>query len=105
MSEHTPAVIDDGQPHYQDINAPVVFLLTVVTAILTYASIALVQGYYFQWKNAQVEKGYAETVSISSAFLESERAVLIEGSEERKITPIGRSMAKVVQEWGTKPTE
>lgn len=105
MSDHTPAVIDDAQPHYQDINAPVVILLTVVTAILTYSSIAFVQGYYFQWDKARVERQSAESVSSSTGYLMQERSLLSEGSAERKIKPIGESMSKIVAEWGAKPTE
>jgi len=105
MSEHTPAVIDDARPHYQDINAPVVILLTVVTAILTYSSIAFVQGYYFQWDKARVERQSADSVSTSTAYLMEERQVLSEGSVERKIKPIGESMSKMVGEWGSKAAD
>jgi hypothetical protein len=105
MSEHTPAVIDDARPHYQDINAPVVILLTVVTAILTYSSIAFVQGYYFQWDKARVERQSADSVSTSTAYLMEERQMLSEGSVERKIQPIGESMSKMVGEWGSKAAD
>jgi hypothetical protein len=105
MSQHAPAVINDAQPHYQDINTPVVILLTAVSGILTYAMIALAQGYYFQWKNEAVAKQNAQSVSKSSAYLATERAVVIEGSEERKIKPIGVSMEKIIQELGAKNTK
>lgn len=100
MSQHAPAVVNDAQPHYQDINAPVVILLTAVSAILTYAMIALSQGYYFQWKNEAVARQNAQSVSKSSVFLAGERSVLAEGSDERKIKPIGASMQKIVRELG-----
>ncbi len=105
MSEHIPAVIDDAKPHYADINAPVVILLTVVTAILTYSSIAFVQGYYFQWDKSRVERQSADSVSTSTAYLMEERQMLSDGSEERKIKPIGQSMSKIVAEWSAKPAE
>jgi hypothetical protein len=100
MSQHAPAVINDAQPHYQDINAPVVILLTAVSAIVTYAMIALAQGYYFQWKNEAIAKQNAQSVSKSSVYLAEERSVLATGSAERKIKPIGVSMQKIVQELG-----
>lgn len=101
MSHHAPAVINDAQPHYQDINAPVVVLLTAVSAIVTYAMIALSQGYYFQWKNDAISRQNAQTVSKSSVYLAGERTILVEGSEERKIKPIGGSMQKIVLELGS----
>lgn len=100
MSQHAPAVVNDAQPHYQDINTPVVILLTAVSAIVTYAMIAAAQGYYFQWKNDAVSKQNAQSVSKSSVYLAEEKAVLAEGSAERKIKPIGDSMKKLVQELG-----
>jgi amino acid transporter len=105
MSEHAAPVVDDAQPHYQDINAPVVILLTVVTAIVTYALIALVQGYYFQWKNAQLERVNASSVTAASDYLAAERDLLTTGSKERNITPIADSMAKVVEQWAPKSKE
>jgi hypothetical protein len=105
MSEHPAPVVDDAQPHYQDINAPVVILLTVVTAIVTYSLIALVQGYYFQWKNAELERVNASTVTTASAYLTGERELLVRGSDERKIKPIAGSMAKVVAELSGKSNE
>ncbi|MBL8890031.1 MAG: hypothetical protein JNL67_08635 [Planctomycetaceae bacterium] len=100
MSHHAPAVVNDAQPHYQDINTPVVILLTAVSAIVTYAMIAAAQGYYFQWKNEAISKQNAQSVSKSSTYLAEEKAVLAEGSTERKIKPIGDSMKKLVQELG-----
>jgi hypothetical protein len=101
MSEHTtPAVIDDARPHYEDINTPVIFLLTAISAIVTYALIAAVQGLYFQWKNAELERVNARSVSAATTFLAQEKSLLETGSEERRIKPIRESMEKVVQQWG-----
>lgn len=99
MSQHAPPVLNDAKPHYQDINAPAVVLLTAVSAILTYAMIALAQGYYFQWKNNAVSKQNASTVSAASDYLEGQKSALAEGATERKIKPIGASMEKTVQKW------
>lgn len=105
MSHHAPAVVNDAQPHYQDINTPVVILLTAVSAIVTYALIATSQGYYFQWKNEAIAKQNAQSVSKSSIYLAEEKATLVEGSVERKIKPIGDSMKKLVQELGTQASK
>jgi sensor histidine kinase regulating citrate/malate metabolism len=101
MSEHPAPVIDDAQPHYQDINTPVVILMTVIAAIVTYAAIAAVQGFYFQWKNAQLERVNAATVTTASAYMAAEKEMMAAGSEERKIQPIAEAMAETVKAWSS----
>ncbi len=102
MSQHAPAVINDARPHYQDINTPAVILLTAVSGILTYSMIALSQGYYFQWKKEAISKRDAASITKASDYLAAERSMLLEGSSERKIKPIGASMDAIVRELGKK---
>lgn len=101
MSKHSPAVIHDGQPHYEDINTPVIFMLTLITAVVTYAMIAAAQGLYYQLKNAQLERNNGASVTMSAKYIAVEKSLIEAGSEERKITPIAESMASIVASLGS----
>lgn len=45
---------DHPKPKYDDVNIPVVVLLGILSAILTFVSIAFVQGLYFSWQESIV---------------------------------------------------
>jgi len=101
MSKHSSAVVHDGQPHYEDINTPLILMLTLITAVVTYAIIAAVQGLYFQLKNAQLARNNSGAVTMSSQYIAGEKSLLAAGSEERKITPISDSMTKIVSQFSS----
>lgn len=100
MSERSPIVVADGQPHYEDINTPVILMLTVIAAVVTYALIAAIQGLYYQLKNAQIEAINARSVTMASEYMAKEKAELASGSDKKKIAPIAQSMETVVKQFG-----
>ena len=102
MSEQQHTVEHDGQPHYDDINTPLIFMLTGIAAILTYAVIAAISGLYFQMKNAEQAAINAETVTMASQQIATQKLLLSEGNQEKSIKPIGDAMKDVVEGLGGK---
>lgn len=100
MSERQPIVEHDGQPHYEDINTPLIFMLTAIAAIVTYALVAAISGLYFQLKNARQAAINAETVTMASKMIDEEKEKLAAGDSENSIKPIGEAMKDVVSGLG-----
>lgn len=100
MSERQPIVEHDGNPHYEDINTPVIFMLTVIAAIVTYALVAAITGLYFQMKNAQLAAINATTVTMAAQEIAEQKAMLAAGDEEKNIKPIDQAMKQVVTDLG-----
>ena len=46
------------KPRYDDVNIPVVTLLGLLSAVLTFVSICFVQGLYYQWEYNMVHKDW-----------------------------------------------
>ncbi len=100
MSERTPIVEHDGMPHYEDINTPLIFMLTVIAAIVTYACVAAITGLYHQMKREQQALINAETVTMSAQIIADQKANLSKGDSENKIVPIGEAMKATVEQLG-----
>lgn len=72
------------KPKYDDVNMPVVVLLSVLSAILTFVIIAFVQGLYYSWLDSMVQQDWnsriktpqeqviADQKSIRNGFYETE---------------------------------
>lgn len=100
MSERQPIVEHDGQPHYEDINTPLIFMLTAIAAIVTYAMVAAISGLYFQLKNARQAAINAETVTMASDMIRGEKEKLAAGDAANSIKPIDDAMKDVVSGLG-----
>lgn len=88
------------KPHYDDVNAPVLFVLAIISAIVTFAIVATVQGAYYQFHNAQFYDTNYKT--MGSKFVANEQDVLDKGSADRGITKIEDAMKKAVADVGGK---
>jgi len=86
------------KPHYDDVNAPVLAVLAVITAVVVFAIVASVQGFFNQMDNQKYYDNSFKT--MGSKFVADEQAALTNGSGERGITKIEESMKKVVKEAG-----
>ncbi len=88
------------RPSYDDINVPVVLLVGVISAILTFITIWFVEGIYYHWNRGLVRQRILEvTNSRQDEMLQQQRAVL-DGDEERGITSVDSAIPAVVARFG-----
>lgn len=74
------------RPSYDDVNVPVVFLVGVISMILTFVTIWFVEGVYYKWKNGMVnERTYEVTNTVQGETIKNQKAML-EGNQEKGIT-------------------
>lgn len=53
---------DHAKPRYDDVNIPVIFMLGTFSAIMTFVIICFVQGLYYSWNEASVQRDWSSTV-------------------------------------------
>lgn len=86
------------KPHYDDVNAPVMAMLAVITTVVVFAIVATMQGFFNQMSN---EKYYDNAYkTMGSEFVANEQKALNDGSADRGITKIDDSMKKAVSNAG-----
>jgi hypothetical protein len=86
------------KPSYDDVNTPVVLLVSAISAIVTLLTIMFVQGLYYQWSNSFLrDRNAVGTHTASIATVDSQKKVL-EGGDG--IVPIADAMKKVVEKYG-----
>lgn len=74
------------RPSYDDVNVPVVFLVGVISMILTFVTIWFVEGVFYQWKNTVVnEVSYEKINTIQTQAIDDQKAKLA-GDAEKGIT-------------------
>ena len=74
------------RPSYDDVNVPVVFLVGLISMILTFLTIWFVEGVFYRWQNGLVqERSYDVVNPIQAGVIEGQKAVLA-GDEERNIS-------------------
>jgi hypothetical protein len=91
--EHAPI-----RPSYDDINTPVIFMVGIISAIVTIVIIAFVQGLCYHWQSsftAAQDQLYGS--SIVKPIIDAQKKDL-EGGESR--VPITEAMNRIVQKYG-----
>ena len=53
---------DHLKPRYDDVNIPVIFMLGTFSAIMTFVIICFVQGLYYSWNEASVQRDWSSTI-------------------------------------------
>ena len=87
------------RPSYDDVNVPVVFMVGVISMILTFVTIWFVEGIFYQWKNGLVtERSYDVVNSVQSTEIENQKKVLT-GDEEKGITPVDSAIDSIVDKY------
>ena len=92
---------DGGRPRpsYDDVNVPVVFLVGVISMILTFVTIWFVEGIYYQWKNGLVEqRSYEVSNTLQQETINRQKNVL-QGDAEQGITSLDSVIDGVVERY------
>ena len=91
------------RPSYDDVNVPVVFLVGVISMILTFVTIWFVEGIFYQWKNGLVtERTYDVVNTIQTTQIENQKKVLT-GDEEKGITSVDSAIDGIVDKYRKSP--
>ena len=95
-SSQSNAHAERSRPSYDDVNVPVVFLVGVISMILTFVTIWFVEGIYYKWRNALVqERSYDIVNTIQTETIAGQKAIL-DGDEDRGITSFDSVIDSVV---------
>ena len=87
-------------PSYDDVNTPVVWLVAIISVLITFLTIALVQGMYYHWESAylKMRELQFETVNPPAKKEILEQQQLLSGTVEGTIS-IEEAMKKVIEEY------
>jgi hypothetical protein len=88
------------KPSYEDINVPVIILVGVISAILTFLTIVFVQGMCYHWQNYKINSRSLEVENMPANIVIEEQKALLKGSNGT--TSIDDAMKKVIAEYGKK---
>ncbi len=88
------------KPSYEDINTPVIILVGVISSIVTFMIIALVQGMCYHWENSKIRARSNEVVSMPARQYIDEQKKILAGGDG--IISIDDAMKKVIEEFGSK---
>ena len=92
--------IEAERPSYDDVNIPVLVLVGIISAILTFVIIAFVQGMCYHWQNAKIRSRSTETVNLPSLQVIEQQKSTLEGGDG--IVPIDDAMQQVIEQFGKK---
>ena len=97
-SHNAPVPMD--KPSYDDINTPVIILVGVISAMLTFMTIALVQGMCYHWQNSMTESRSIGVVDLPpKIYIDNQKKKLAGGDG---VISIEEAMNKVIAEYGKK---
>jgi hypothetical protein len=96
-SQPTPAHPQHQAPSYDDVNTPVVLLVGLISAIVTFLTIAFVQGLFYQWQNSYVRERTYDFVNEPVKQIIDHQKALLAGSETT--ISIDEAMKKVISEY------
>lgn len=88
------------KPSYEDINVPVIVLVGVISAIVTFLTIAFVQGMCYHWQNYKLNSRSSEVANMPADVEISEQKALLDGGDST--ISIDEAMKKVIAEYGKK---
>lgn len=88
------------KPRYDDVNVPVIILVGFISAIVTFLTIAFVQGMCYHWQNSKIKARSTETVNVPAREeIASQKAILDGGDGTISIED---AMKQVIDEYGKK---
>ena len=88
------------KPSYDDINTPVIILVGIVSALVTFLTIALVQGMCYQWQNSKILERSTDVVDMPAKIYIDEQKKILAGGEG--VVSIDDAMKTVIKEYGKK---
>lgn len=84
------------RPSYDDVNVPVVFLVGIISMVLTFVTIWFVEGIYYKWSNDLIQsRTYGIENTIQSEMIANQKKVL-DGDEDKGITSVASVLDEVV---------
>jgi hypothetical protein len=96
-----PASGHGDKPRYDDLNTPVILLVGVISAIVTFLTIAFVQGLCYQWQNVYLRARQYDYVNGPIQELVDSQKQRLTGTAPDTIS-IEDSMKQVVADYGHK---
>jgi hypothetical protein len=84
-------------PSYDDVNTPVVMLVGLISAIVTFLTIAFVQGLFYQWQNSFLRERTYDFVNLPVKQVIDQQKSLLAGSDTT--ISIDEAMKKVIAEY------
>lgn len=76
-----------GRPSYDDINTPVIFLIGVIAAIVTFLTIAFVEGLCYHWEARLIKTINYDVVNWRQAdIIEKQKAKVRHGPKDGYLT-------------------
>ena len=91
------------KPGYDDLNTPVILLVGVISAIVTFLAIAFVQGLCYKWQGSFIRERITDYPNTPINELIEGQKKMLTGDLPGTIS-IEDSMQKVIAEYGQKPT-
>jgi hypothetical protein len=86
------------RPSYDDVNVPVIFLVGLISMILTFVLIWFIEGVYYRWSGGLVtQRTYEVTNTVQKQEIENQEAVVENGDADRNISSLESVMDDVVQ--------
>ncbi len=82
------------RPHYDDVNVPVVVLIGIISAVLTFLTIAFVQGLWSYWNAAFVDNSPNPAIM---EIIDSQKALLTANPETGRLS-IDETMKTIATE-------
>lgn len=74
---HGPAEAGHAKPRYDDINTPLIIMVGIISAILTYLSVVVVQGMTYQMDmNLIRQRSYGMQFEKSAQAIEAQKEML-----------------------------
>jgi len=101
------AVHDSGhgdKPSYDDLNTPVILLVGVISAIVTFLTIAFVQGLCYKWQGSFIRDRITDYPNTPVNELIEGQKKMLTGDLPGTIS-IEDSMNKVIAEYGHKSAD
>ncbi len=101
-----PAAPARTRPSYDDINVPVVFLIAIISAVLTLLVIWLVEGMYYRWHSDLVLERKDNVVNTrQSDQIEAQKNQVTVGDPELGYEPLNSVIPDVVDKFKTGPND
>lgn len=89
-----------GKPSYDDVNTSAIFLVGIISAIVTILIISVVQGLCYHWQSS-VSAEQNKKYNLVKPIIDGQKKIL-EGGEG--VLPITEAMDRVVAKYGTART-
>lgn len=94
----------DDKPSYDDLNTPVILLVGVISAIVTFLTIAFVQGLCYKWQGSFIRERITDYPNTPVIELIEGQKKMLTGDLPGTIS-IEDSMKKVIAEYGQKTND